>query len=100
MRASKGLRSLIGQVFTCLILIQLIALPGAQGSTVFGTTSGYDVGGSDPLCFVSTLANNNSLGDDGSNEYVSIDTLNSDLYSGAQQNARLLPQVGSGQHAA
>jgi hypothetical protein len=98
MRASKGLRSLIGQVFTCLILI-LIALPGAQGSTVFGTTSGYDVGGSDPLCFVSTLANNNSLGDDGSNEYISIDTLNSDLYSGAQ-NARLLPQVGSGQHAA
>jgi hypothetical protein len=99
MRAAKGRRSLIRQGIPCLILIIVNTLSSAQGTSVFGTISGYDVGGSDPLCFVSNLANNNSLGDDGSNEYVNIDTLNNDLYSGAQR-ARLLPQVGFGQRAA
>lgn len=75
---------------TMLLYFSSAALPVvvADSSALFGTVNGYDVGGTDPLCYVSNLTMVPNV-----EGYTNVEVLNDGLYSGDQ--VTLLPKVRS-----
>jgi hypothetical protein len=68
-------------------------------SVVFGTENGYDVGGTDPLCWESRLNSTAEVDFPTSvekNEYDSIETLNQELFDSDDPDVQLLPDCPNG----
>jgi hypothetical protein len=64
---------------------------------VFGTENGYDVGGTDPLCWESRLtANEVDFTTSENNEEDSIETLNQELFDSDDPDVHLLPDCPNG----
>ena len=83
---------------TAMLLSNTLApsVVSQQAATVFGTESGWDVGGSAPLCWVTNLTAKDSIYDKNNDvNYTNVEVLNNDLY-GDVKPATLLPSCYEG----
>ena len=87
----------VAKFAAALLLSCLLGSPLAtQAATVFGTESGWDVGGTAPLCWVTNLTAKPSVYDQTNKlNYTNVEVLNEDLY-GEVKPATLLPSCYEG----
>jgi hypothetical protein len=72
---------LVGWFGVILIHLNAMMIVTASIATELGTNDGYDVGGTKPICFVSTIPKDPNIPDTDGSNYTAIELLNDGIFN-------------------